>query len=250
MRSVKSKLFTGFAVVIFVILLLLAITSIELFSFEQENKALASLEELGDDITLFIEEERDSKVKNINRYVEIQNHLVIILKGREVLFSNQTNHKTEKILSKIKREHYYDYDDHDDGDGDDDRYHDERHYNDFIEENFFQIENLLILQETIKKRHTLYRIYLGVDEDILDKDTDDIAFGILTLVFVIYIIIVLLGYFLINKTIKPLRIILEEVKSLQGANDLSQRVKESKTNDEFEELTNSFNLMLGNIEKS
>ena len=66
----------------------------------------------------------------------------------------------------------------------------------------------------------------------------------------IFLILTLLGYLLINKTINPLKLILAELKSLQNSDDLSKRLKEHKSKDEFEELIITFNKMLENVENS
>ena len=250
MKSVKSKLFIGFSIVIFVILLLLSFVSIELFSYNQENESLSLIDQTAQESALIVETSNDEKISQLDRYLDMKNQYVIILKNERILFSNLTHYKTKKVLEEIFEEKYGDehYKRKDKHHGHDRRKSD--FYRDLDEDGYLKIHEYIVTYDEVRKRSGEYEIYVGIDEDIIDGHVGDVVFGIIILNLTIFIILLVLGYILINRTIKPLKIILDEVKLLEQANDLSKRLQTTATNDEFEELSNRFNSMLENIENS
>lgn len=254
MKSVKSKLFVGFSIVIFIILLLLSFVSIELFSYNQERESLSLIDETAKNTTLLVEERNDETISQLDRHMDMKNQYVIILKNERILFSNLTHYKTRKMLEEIFEEKYDDYDHYERRDS---RHKHDKHdkrksdfYKDLEEDGYLKIHDFIVTYDEVRKRSGKYEIYVGIDEDIIDGHVGDVVFGIILLNITIFIILLILGYILINRTIKPLKTILDEVKVLEKANDLSKRLKTSSTNDEFEELSNRFNRMLENIENS
>lgn len=232
MKSVKAKLFTGFVSVIFIILIILSIISIKLFSFNQEKELFQQIDDTLEKVIVFIKNSSDLSIVNINKDIELKKQFLIIVKNERVIFSSETNYKTDLILEEA----YDEYEDY----KDDDR----------NERKAKREDGFIIYYDLIEKNDSEYEIFTGIDEELLDFQTDDIVFAIILFNIIIFIILLALGYLLINKTIKPLKLILEELEELQTSNDLSKRLKQIQTKDEFEQVVNSFNTLLNNIENS
>jgi methyl-accepting chemotaxis protein len=237
MKSVKAKLFTGFISVIFIILVLLSILSIKLFSFNQEKELLEQIDDTLDKVITFIRNNTDSEVININKNIELKKQFLIIIKDEKVIFSSETNYKTDLILEEA-----YDEDRYED---EDDEHHEHKKARKSKTEDRF-----IVYYDLLEKNDSSYEVLTGIDEELLDFHIDDIVYGIILLNITIFFILLVLGYFLINKTIKPLKLILEELQELQNSKDLSKRLKEIQSKDEFEQVVNSFNSLLNNIENS
>lgn len=70
-------------------------------------------------------------------------------------------------------------------------------------------------------------------------------------VFPILIVIIILGgYFIIKKSLKPLKEMMMTTHSIQNSMDLSQRIEENESSDEVNELIKSFNQMMEKVEIS
>lgn len=236
MKTVKAKLFSGFALVIFIILSALSFISIELFSYSQESKAYTLIEDTTDTVRSFIEKNGDMSINELDKYVDLKGQFLIVLKNKRVIFTNQSDYKTKRVLKEIYEDYY------------EEKHHKKEHKKD--DEKYIYEEGYILNNEIIEKQDFYYEIYVGIDDDIIDEDIANISFLVIILNITIFIILLVLGYVLINRTIRPLKLILEELKNLQDVNDLSNRLKQINTKDEFEELIDSFNKMLNNIENS
>lgn len=258
MKSVKSKLFVSFTSTIFVILLFLSIISIYFFNLNKETRTLELLDVTYTQMEDILKDDKSLKIKDLDKYIDLRNQFLIIFKEDSIAFTNQSRFKTQEILEQIK---YKDEHDHDD---DYDRYkkddyshkHEDRKeqlykkYEDYYDEGFIEIDDYILTINSFEKDGEYYEAYLGIDERYLEQSLDDIYGTIIVLNIVIFLILTFLGYLLINKTINPLKLILNELEHLQSSDDLSKRLKENKTKDEFEHLILSFNKMLENVENS
>ena len=74
-----------------------------------------------------------------------------------------------------------------------------------------------------------YAITYGYDTEFLE----DVYTAVIVINLFLFLLLCSLGYFLINKTIKPLKTILLELKEHKNKKDLSQRLKKQNTNDEL-----------------
>ncbi len=224
MKSIKSKLFISYFFTIFIIILSLCFFSIYLFNQnkQKDNNKLLSTTYI--EIEKFLKNNFQNKIKNIDIHIDLQNQFLIIFQNEDVIFSSESKHNTEKILNFLKVNK-------------NEKQHHNMHKKD-LELNY------------IKKSINDYQVYLGINESYLNKSLSEIYLVIIISNIVIFFILTILGYLLINKTINPLKQILNELKVLQNNDDLSKRLKENKTNDEFEQLINSLNKMLENIENS
>ncbi len=257
MKSVKSKLFVGFSAVIFIILLALSILAIKLFSFSQKNELFEKIEQTMYETYSFVESNSDNSIQELERQIQLHNQFVIILKNERVLYSSESDYKTHRILEET-------YDELDD---DDERYEErhehykENHFSDkkrkshrnkdeSFDKELFSDDDYLIAYDDLIKDENSYEIIVGVDEKLFNHHMDDIALGIFLFVLIIFLILLGLGYVLISRTIKPLKLVLDEVQALRDGNDLSKRLNEPQTKDEFESLVVTLNEMLGNIERS
>ena len=242
MRSVKTKLFLGFVSVIFIILFLLSVFAIKLFYINQEKDSIEQINTIITQITVFIKNNPDKDIKELDRFLDLKNQFLIVLKDEKIIFTNQTKYKTELILEEGYEEYL-----EDDEYTDDRKDHREEHYK---KQKYKDDDDYIILYDLIEKQNSSYEIFTGVNEELLDGYMNDMVFGIVILNIIVFFVLLILGYILISKTIKPLKQILEELKILQKDSDLSQRLKVLKTNDEFEDLSSSLNKLLNNIENS
>ncbi len=224
MKSIKSKLFISYFFTIFIIIISLCFFSIYFFNQnkQKDNNKLLSTTYI--EIEKFLKNNSQNKIKNIDIHIDLQNQFLIIFQNKDIIFSNETLHNTEKILNFLRINK-----------------NKEQHHNTHIKD---------LELNYIKKSINDYQVYLGINERYLNKSLSEIYLVIIISNIVIFFILTILGYLLINKTINPLKQILNELKVLQNNDDLSKRLKENKTNDEFEQLINSLNKMLENIENS
>lgn len=224
MKSIKSKLFISYFFTIFTIILSLCFFSIYFFNQNKQNTNNELLATTYKKIEKFLKDKTQNEIKNIDIHIDLQNQFLIIFQKNDMVFSSESTHNTEKILSSFnlnieRREHHNNH-----------------------------LKNLDL--NYIKKNIGEYQLYLGINESYLNKSLNEVYLLIIILNIVIFLILTILGYLLINKTINPLKEILNELKDLQNNEDLSKRLKENRTNDEFEHLITSLNKMLENIENS
>ena len=258
MKSIKHKLFISYTITIFLILSVLSGVSIYFFKLNTETKSLELIDATYVQIENLLYENKKLNIQEVDKYIDLANQFLIIFEDERLVFTNQSRFKTQRILEEIEyeNEERYEYEKDDEfhkehkRDWDDRRKELDRKYGEFYDEGYIEIDNYVFSLNFFDMNNKEYEVYLGVDERYLDESLDDIYMTIVFLNIVIFLILSILGYILINKTINPLKLILEELKALQETSDLSKRLKENKTNDEFEELIESFNKMLSNIENS
>lgn len=229
MKSVKSKLFISYSLTIFIVLFLLSSSGIYFFSKNYEAKTFNQLETTLSLIekTLIVNQKIDLGNIPINN-----NIFVSIVKNKKLLQTTLSINKSKDILSK------YDY-----------------KINNFDEEDheydgYLEVNDYIIKFKSIIVKNDEYQIYIGIYEFILDEFLDDIYLFVSILIIILFIILIVLGYVLINKTIRPLKSILEDVSTMKNKKDLASRLLPQNTNDEFEELTTTFNEMLKWIENN
>lgn len=232
MKSVKSKLFTWFVMIIFMILLFLSIVTIYFFNINQQISTDELLSSSLTEVEKYIRLKKP--IEQIDQHINLKNQFLLILKQDKLIFSNQSTHNTEKILDKLD---FYD--------------------DDFYEEHLERLEKQSKKGLSYADEYALkifddknFKVFLGIDQDFFEHSLKNIYIAVVVLNFMIFIILTILGYLLINKTIKPLKLILKELENLQDKEDLSKRLKDIYTNDEFEKLVISFNKMLEKIENS
>lgn len=258
MKSVKSKLFISYTVTIFLILLFLSLISIYFFNLNKETKSVELLDSTNIKVEELITTKEDLKISNIDKYLDLKNQFLIIFKNEQMAFTNQSSFKTQEILDEVYYGEIHDEHENDRHEHENDRHEhsenrkDELHYKykEYLDDGFIEIDDYVFTINYFEFKNSEYEVYIGIDERFLEDSIDDVYETIIILNIVIFFVLTALGYWLIGKTINPLKLILGELRLLQNSSDLSKRLKENKTNDEFEELINTFNKMLNNIENS
>jgi len=247
MKSVKLKLFISYALTIFFILFFMSVISMFFFKENAQTNSLKALDTSFLEIKNSILNNNDDYIKNINEEIELKELFLIILKNDKILFSNQTRNKTSLILEEI------DYKD-DDKEYKDFEYERKKEIDEFYDDNedqgYIELDDYVMHINYVEKKNDFYEIYLGIDENYVQKTQEEIDKIIISINSVLFVLLMILGYYLINKTIRPLKRILHDLEGLQKKQDLSLRLKEQSTSDEFEQLTNTFNNMLEGIENS
>lgn len=229
MKSVKSKLFISYSITIFIVLFLLSFSALYIFQKNQETKSLSLLESTYSNIENIILNKIDLEIIELEKNKSI---FIIINKNDKLLYSDLSLEKNKNIISRVdyKLKHYNEED---------------HEY-----EKYLEVNDQIINYKNISKNNNMYDVYIGINEFILEEFLNDIYSLVLVLNCVLFLVLLVLGYFLINKTINPLKLILEDLEKLQNKKDLSLRLIKQDTNDEFDHLTKSLNNMLEWIENS
>lgn len=246
MKSVKQKLFVGYALTISIILLSLTIVTIYYFEQNQETKQYERLDGLYYQIEETILDRKNIDFNRFDQYINLKNEVLLIFKNQTLLFTNQSDYKTQRIIQKINLRDKF----HEAHESDEEKEYEILSGVEHYDKGFIELEEFLFNVNYLEKDDFDYAVFVGINEDFEDESLEDIIVFIIILIFIIYAILLFLGYMLIHKTIKPLKLILSEVETLRTAEDLSQRLHVQKSNDEFETLSITFNSMLENIEKS
>ena len=225
----------------------MSIISMFFFKKNAQNNSLKVLDTSFLEIKTSILNNNDEYIKNINEEIELKELFLIILKNDKILFSNQTRNKTTLILEEI------DYKD-EDKEYKDFEHERKKEINEFYDDNedkgYIELDDYVMHINYLEKKNDFYEIYLGIDENYVQKTQEEIDKIIVSINSVLFVFLMILGYYLINKTISPLKRILNDLEGLQKKHDLSLRLKEENTRDEFEQLSSTFNRMLEGIENS
>jgi heavy metal sensor kinase len=117
---------------------------------------------------------------------------------------------------------------------------------------------------TIKNDTTSYRvvrthlnatkknIYIEVVttlEDKIDLQLKNLEYTLIILVPIVFFVALLIGYLIIKNLLKPVKNVIDEVQSI-SVEELDKRIKNIDSDDEIEELIDTFNAMLTRIENS
>jgi signal transduction histidine kinase len=243
MKSVKNKLYLFYSITIIILLSFISIITIYLFQINKDNQTFESIDNTYFQVEDTLYKNDFKNIETIDSSLDLRNQFLLIFKNEKLLFTNQSKHRTNKILDEIE---YYD-------DDDDEEHHKRKEhlnekYEKFYDDGYIEIDDFVFSFNIIEKKDDIYEVYLGVDEKFLESSVNSIYSTIITLILVMLVVLLVIGYFLINRTIKPLKSILDELKSIENDEDLSKRLQSLKTADEFEELVNTFNKIRENIE--
>lgn len=236
MKSIKFKLFISYLLIISFVLVFIVIFSKHFFEAKKDSSTIELFEETSIKINRYLKLYGKKDISSLDKYIDLKNQFLIIFEKDKIIFTNQSKFKTQKILNDIE---YLPYKNHRENDLN-------NKYKEFYENGFIELNDYIFDVDIYKD----YEVYLGADERLVEGAVSEIFDIFLELSFILFFILVALGYILINKTIKPLKQILKELKDLEKDNDLSKRLKSLDTQDEFEELVNSLNKMRQNIEQS
>lgn len=117
-------------------------------------------------------------------------------------------------------------------------------------------EFLTVNEERVVRYHsskiTKKQVYIEATTtlaDKLDRALNSLISTLFILVPVILIISIFLGYFIIKTSLKTVKSVIDEVKQLE-VEQLDKRIKSLDSDDEIEELIDTFNNMLSKIEDS
>jgi signal transduction histidine kinase len=211
------------------------------FQINKDNQIIESIDNTYFKIEDALNKSDFKNIEDIDSSLELKNQFLLIFKNEKLLFTNQSRYRTKKILEEIE---YYD----DDDDHHKRKKHLDKKYENFYDDGYIEIDDFVFSFNVIEKKNDIYEIYLGVDEKFLESSVNSIYKTTTTLILIMLVVLLVLGYLLINRTIKPLKLVLSELKSIEKDDDLSKRLKILNTNDEFEELVNTFNKIRKNIE--
>lgn len=251
MKSISIKLFIVYCFTIIGILVAIPSVSIYYYEYNQNLKNYEKIQRIYHNVSSYILETNDLKM--IDKYVEMGTEFLIILKNNEIIFTNESEYKTSKILTSIeynkksvnKKNR---------------RYQLESLYQNSIEKTelsgyvFYDKKEFLFKFNVLDINSDIIEFYIGIDEHILEDSLSDVyGENFYTYLFTIngfsFIVLMGFGYYLLRAAFYPAKSILEDIENLHSDTDLSLRISDNYANKEFSKLAENFNIMLENIEK-
>ena len=231
-KNIKVKLLFWYALVIFILLLSFSSTLMHLFTKQNINAVDSSLitiisnldneiDELLEESDKLLEEQEEFKIKNL--YLKVYEYK----DGKfEVYIDGNKEFKAQnfKVMEKGSFQN-------------------------------FTIDKELIGQVRIVRYSLEYddrSIYIEAATTLHDKiykSLDSLENTLSILIPIIFLISILMGYLIVNSSLKTVKGVIDEVKQI-GIDGLDKRIKNTNSGDEIEELIDTFNKMLGKIEES
>lgn len=236
MKTIKAKLLQSYLITIFIILSLITLFSILFLYQNQLSKNDDYINTTANKIEKYLQKNQTENFSLIEQYIDLQNLFFIVLEdehfnSKEIEYSNQSRHRTHTILRQIRFSKKF-----------------QKRF--FMEDGLFKTKDYVYIPSRVVIDDDIYRFFIGMDKRDLDDFFETMSILIVFLNICIFLILALLGNKLIQKTILPLKTILQSVEKLKKEENLDKRLPVQKSNDEFELLTHTLNTMLDNIENS
>ncbi|MDQ1245292.1 MAG: two-component system, OmpR family, heavy metal sensor histidine kinase CusS [Campylobacterota bacterium] len=115
----------------------------------------------------------------------------------------------------------------------------------YFSKDTYRISSMFIFE----KENTKVFVQLATKKDIESPYLKQLLFSLIVATPIILIIFLLIANILINKTLYPVKEVIESVKSI-SANNLSNRINTDNIPSEINELVATFNQLLSNLEES
>ncbi|OHE12050.1 MAG: hypothetical protein A3J96_00045 [Sulfurimonas sp. RIFOXYC2_FULL_36_7] len=115
----------------------------------------------------------------------------------------------------------------------------------YFNKDIYRISSMFIFE----KNNTKVFIQLAIKKDIDSLYLKQLLFGLIVATPIILVIFLFIANILINKTLSPVKEVIESVKSI-SANNLSNRISSDNIPSEIMELVTTFNQLLNNLENS
>ena len=109
----------------------------------------------------------------------------------------------------------------------------------------YRVSSMLIFD----KKETKVFIQLAIEKNINSPYLKQLYFGLIIATPILLIVFLIIANMLVNRTLSPVKEVIESVKSI-SANNLSSRVNTNKIPSEINELVATFNQLLSNLEES
>jgi len=115
----------------------------------------------------------------------------------------------------------------------------------YFDKGSYRTSSMLIFE----KSDTKVFIQLSIQKDIDSPYLTQLLFGLVIATPILLIIFLIIANMLINRTLSPVKDVIDSVKSI-SVNNLSNRVNTDNIPSEIEELVETFNQLLNNLENS
>lgn len=115
----------------------------------------------------------------------------------------------------------------------------------YFDKGSYRTSSMLIFE----KSNTKVFIQLSMQKDIDSAYLKQLLFGLVIATPILLIIFLIIANMLINRTLSPVKDVIDSVKSI-SVNNLSNRVNTDNIPSEIEELVETFNQLLNNLENS
>ena len=249
MKSIKNKLFYSYLLILFIALSVLSFLTVSVFKENQERKSLQNLETNTLKVIENIKKSKNQNFDTIDKNIDLKSNILLIFENNSLVFTNTSAYKTQRIFYELEEE--------DDYEADEDeilsKISQERVvelYEEYQDHTHIEIDNYILTMSLISKNNKEYLVFLALNSNNIEESFEDFFTLLIVLNIVLYLILGFFAYFLISKTLFPLKLILEELKVLQKKADLTLRLKLHGGKDEFGDLSRSFNVLLENIQHS
>jgi heavy metal sensor kinase len=115
----------------------------------------------------------------------------------------------------------------------------------YFNKDIYRVSSMLIFESDNSKVF----IQLAIENDIDSPYVRQLSYSLIVATPIILILFLLIANMLINKTLLPVKKVIESVKSI-SANSLSNRIRTDNIPSEIKELVTTFNHLLNNLEDS
>ncbi|MFA5462198.1 MAG: histidine kinase dimerization/phospho-acceptor domain-containing protein, partial [Sulfurimonas sp.] len=115
----------------------------------------------------------------------------------------------------------------------------------YFNKDIYRVSSMLIFE----KDNSKVFIQLAIENDIDSPYVKQLSYSLIVATPIILILFLLIANMLINKTLLPVKGVVESVKSI-SANSLSKRISTDNIPSEIKELVTTFNHLLNNLEDS
>lgn len=254
-KSVKSKILFGYGIILFIIISIFSVSLFLAIKWSLENEVTKRMYVLEEEITHIIDNEIENilniaRNKNDDFIYDDEPDLFSYDKTNDILIVNieeepefkdfyfeLRNIKTNKTILKSSNMKKFSF------------IIDKNNINikDKRKIPFISKDSKSFFKSELKKKK--YILIIASSLKVIQKQLDNLILIIIVSSSLLFLLSFFLGYFLVNRTISPMKSIMQSAKHL-NANDLSKRLNVIKSNDEFEELGTTFNSMFEQIESS
>ncbi|PHR72655.1 MAG: hypothetical protein COA66_05210 [Arcobacter sp.] len=249
MKSIKNKLFFSYLLILFIALSVLSFLTVSVFKENQERKSLENLETNTKKVIENIKKSKNQNFDTFDKNIDLKSTILLIFENNSLVFTNTSAYKTQRIFYELEEE--------DDYEADEDeilsKISQERVvelYEEYQDLTHIEIDNYILTMSLISKNDKEYLVFLALNSNNIEESFEDFFTLLIVLNIILYLVLGFFAYFLISKTLFPLKLILEELKVLQKKADLTLRLKLHGGKDEFDDLSSSFNVLLENIQHS
>lgn len=221
-QKITIRLTMKYTLFIFITLIIMSATTLGSVKFYMDNQSYDHVENIGDTIKCKLEINESFSIYDLNDISQMNEDIDInIVKNGQVIFEAEESDDVELPIISMGKPKGIRYK------GD---------YLIYFNKEFINENNETLIIQVIKDM-----------ED--ESDFIELLFWILLILNVIsFLVSIVLGFIMSKRALNPIEKIVKQAKAISGS-DLSKRINIQGPNDELKRLAETFNEMIGSIEK-